>query len=75
MVLTLPAPLEAALTDQARRKGVTPEALALDVLRQHIVPISPPVPQDEWERGLLALGIDCGVSLTDEQLSREAMYD
>lgn len=75
MTLTLPPPLEAALTEQARRKGVTPEALALDVLQRNIAPVSPPVPQDEWERRLFEAAIDCGVSLTNEQLSREVMYD
>ncbi len=34
-----------------------------------------PEPRDEWERSLRAIAVDCGVSLTDEQLSREHMYD
>ena len=33
MVITLPPQLEAALSEQARRRGVAPEALALDTLR------------------------------------------
>jgi predicted DNA-binding antitoxin AbrB/MazE fold protein len=32
-------------------------------------------PQDEWERRLLEIGQDCGVSLSDEDLSRENLYD
>jgi predicted RNase H-like HicB family nuclease len=32
-------------------------------------------PRDEWERKLFAMGVDCGVSLSDSALSREEMYD
>ncbi len=39
------------------------------------VPAPPIEPRDEWERQLLALASDCGVSLSDEALSREALYD
>ncbi len=75
MVLTLPSQLETALTEQARQRGVAPEALALDVLRRHLTAPPLPAPADEWERRLLAAASDCGVSLSDEALSREAMYD
>lgn len=33
------------------------------------------VPRDEWEAEILTMGIPCGVSLSDEALSREEMYD
>lgn len=36
------------------------------------VPIQP---QDDWERQLLALAKDCGVSLPDSALRRESLYD
>ena len=76
MVLTLGPDLEAALNEQARRQGVAPEELALNLLRERFLPPAPPIqPQDEWERGLLALARDCGVSLSDEALSREQLYD
>ena len=29
----------------------------------------------DWERRLLSLSLDCGGSLPDEALSREALYD
>lgn len=32
-------------------------------------------PQDDWERRLLEAASDCGVSLADEALRREALYD
>ena len=48
-----------------------PEALALEVLRRHL----PPVPIDEWERKLFAAATDCGVSLSDEALSSDGLYE
>jgi hypothetical protein len=74
MVLQLDPELEAAITAAASRQGTTAEQLAVDTLRKQFPP--PPFePRDEWERRLLSLATDCGVSLTNEQLSREEMYD
>ncbi len=76
MIITLGPELEAALIDEARRRGVAPEGLALEALRARFLPATSPIePRDEWERGLLAAASDCGVSLSNEALSREAMYD
>lgn len=76
MVIQLDASLEAAVNEEAKRKGLAPEALALTALRERFMPKMPPiVPQDEWERRLLAIGTDCGVSLPNSALSREEMYD
>jgi hypothetical protein len=75
MIVTVPPHLEAALVEQARRRGVDPDALAADILGRHFRPITPPVPADEWERGLLAAARDCGVSLPDSALSSEGLYD
>lgn len=75
MVLTLPPQLESALAEQARRRGVAPEALAVDVLRRHLLPAAPPVPADEWERRLFAAAVDCGVSVPDAALSSDGLYD
>ena len=33
------------------------------------------IPQDDWERRLRAIATDCGVSLSNEALSREEMCD
>ncbi len=72
MTITLSPDLEAALSEQARQRGVSAEALALSILREKLSPPIPPIePRDEWERRLLAIGIDCGVSLSNEVLSRE----
>jgi len=75
MSITLPPQLESALVEQARRRGVAPEALAVEVLRRHLLPQSPPAPIDEWERRLLAIATDCGVSLSNEALSSEGLYE
>lgn len=75
MIITLDLELEAALNEVAHHKGIAPEALALNVLREHILRMAVLIPRDEWERELLALAQDCGVSLSNEALSREQMYD
>lgn len=75
MVITLDPELETALNEVARHKGIAPEVLALNVLRERILDMAVLVPRDEWERELLALAIDCGVSLSNEALSREQLYD
>jgi hypothetical protein len=75
MVITLPPQLESALAEQARRRGVAPEALALDVLRRQLLPAAPPAPADEWERRLFAAAIDCGVSVPDAALSSDGLYE
>ena len=75
MVITLPSHLESALAAQAQRRGVDPETLALDLLRQHLLPAAPPTPVDEWERRLFAAAVDCGVSVSDDALSRDGLYD
>jgi hypothetical protein len=76
MTVTLGADLEAALKEEARRQGVSPEALALRILRERLAtPKGPDQPRDEWERLVLGMGTDCGVSLSNEALSSEGLYE
>ena len=76
MTIEVPQELEAALIAAARKQDVTPEALALDVLRAKYGPRpSQFEPRDEWERRLLAIATDCGVPLPETEYSREEMYD
>jgi len=76
MVITLDPELDAALNELARRQKVAPEELALSALRERfLAPALRIQPQDEWERRLLEVATDCGVSLSDEALSREALYE
>lgn len=78
MTITLTPEVEQILVREAEQKGTTPEALALTKLR-FPAPIdyrdNLPPPRNEWQRRLRNIGIPCGVSLTDEQVSRESLYD
>lgn len=76
MVLHLDPELEAALSQLARQQGVSPETLAADFLRERILGAGgPEQAQDEWERRLLEIASDCGVSLSHSALSRQELYD
>ncbi|MBW3597024.1 MAG: hypothetical protein KY475_07085 [Planctomycetes bacterium] len=76
MVITLSPELETAISEAAQQRGLSPEGLALTVLRERFLgAVSALKPQDEWERGLLAAARNCGVSLPDSALSSEALYD
>ena len=76
MTVTLSPDLEAALNERARRMGVSPEALAVNILREKLTPSArPDQARDEWERLVLGLATDCGVSLSNEALSSEGLYE
>ena len=75
MTITLGPELEAALSEAAWREGVSPGTLALNVLRERFLPRPAIQAQDDWERELRALAKDCGVSLSNEALSREQLYE
>jgi hypothetical protein len=78
MVIALSPELEAALGELARRRGIAPEELAIEALRERFLTsatAAPVRPQDEWERRLLGVATDCGVSLPDSALSREGLYE
>lgn len=73
MIITLDAELEARLNELAAKQGTSAEALALNALRQRFLPL--PEPRDEWERRLLSLAKDCGVSPPLEAMTSEGLYD
>ncbi|HEY1064948.1 MAG TPA: hypothetical protein VGE52_02515 [Pirellulales bacterium] len=76
MVIELPETLVPALTREAEKRGMTPEAFVLDVLKTRLgVRREAFVPRDDWERELLSIGIDCGVSLPASALTSEELYD
>jgi len=76
MMITIGPELQAALAAAAARHGTDPETLAVETLRGTFVPMMPqPMTDEEWIKGLRGAAIDCGVSLSDEDVSREAMYD
>ncbi len=76
MVIMLDPELEKVLTELARRQGVPPEALALGALRDQFLAAPPGAEsRDERERRLRQIATDCGVSLPDEALSSEGLYE
>ena len=76
MVITLGPELESALNHLAQRRGVAPEALALDALRERFLALAVRLqPQDEWEQRLLGAATDCGVALSNEAVSSEGLYE
>ena len=76
MVITLSPELEAALNEQARQRGVPPEALAVEVLRERFLATArSDESRDEWERRLRGAATDCGVSLSDAAVSSEGIYE
>lgn len=76
MTIDLSPDLEAVLKEHARQRGVSPETLALNALREKFgVPAVSLEAQDEWERLVLATATDCGVSLPHAALSSEGLYE
>jgi hypothetical protein len=75
MVLTVGPDLETALNDLARKQGVAPEVLAMQALRERFLAPAMIQPGHEWERRLRSAASDCGVSLSNEAVSSEGLYD
>jgi predicted transcriptional regulator len=76
LLISLPPELENALNEVARQKGITPEALVVDALRDRLGAITGAIePRDDWERLILQAGTNCGVSLPHEALSSEGLYE
>jgi len=76
MVITLPKQLAIVIDEQAMKRGVSAETLVLEALWERFAPMVRPVePRDEWERKLFEAASDCGVSLSNEALSSEGLYD
>lgn len=80
MTITLTPDIEAAVAEKAHQQGTSPETLALNSLRETFVakathrPVTLIEPRDEWERRLANIGVETGISLTDEQVSSEGIY-
>jgi hypothetical protein len=80
MSINLPADLQTIIRDEALRLNTTPDQVVEQLVRRHLsmtTQLAPPLlePRDDWERRLRAIAIDCGVSLSDEALSSEGLYD
>lgn len=83
MTLHLPSDLESVIQLQAAELGITPQSFVERKLREVLTPMesekapgSPTIePRDDWERRLRAIARDCGVALSNEELSSEGLYD
>lgn len=76
MVIRISEELEAAVTEQARRRGVSAEDAALNALRDQFLPrVASLEPRDGWERTLFGAALDCGLSVPDWALSSEGLYE
>jgi len=77
--ITLTPELEEVVAEQARKRETTPQAVVLDTLREKFRSAAMPADEwasrDDWERRLRAAAVHAGVSLTDEQVSREVIYE
>jgi len=76
VVIAIEPILEAALRERAQAQGISPEEFAVKTLRERLLP-RPQLrePRDDWERLLRSAATDCGVSLSNEALSSEGLYD
>ncbi len=76
MNISLTPDMEAAVNEQARQLGTSPETVVMNLLREKFgKPVMVFEPRDEWERRLLEIGTDCGVSPPHEALSSDGLYD
>jgi hypothetical protein len=77
MTITLSDEVERALKERAAKLGTSPEELANQTLKRELLPqiVDFQPPRDEWERILMSIPVHTGVALTDEQVSRESIYE
>jgi hypothetical protein len=76
MTIELDPKLESALNDSARRRGLEPEEIVVDILRERLLvaPASTAAGKD-WVQHLLGAAKDYGVSLPAEALTSDGMYE
>ena len=80
MTITLTPDIEQAIAEKANQQGIAAETIVLEALRvQFVLPKNssnvPIAAQDEWEKRILGLGMDCKVSLPHEAVSSEGLYE
>ena len=61
-----------AVTNTRTKVEVIPRELTP---KEGTFPAPPLQPRDEWERRLLSIATDCGVSLSNEAVSSEGLYE
>ena len=76
LTITLPPELEVVLTQRARQSGRSPEQIALDTLHRDLLPLAGAnEEQTAWLARLGRLASPAGISLSEEALSRETLYE
>ena len=78
LTINLTPELEQAAVAEANRRGIAVQDLTAEALRAHLTPKASQrssMSHSELKRRLAALGVDCGVSLPDDALTSEALYD
>ena len=75
MTIAIPDETAKALTEKAKGMNLKPEDLAVSLLRQLLGLGDLDTDFDEWEEKLRKAASDCGVSLPDEAVSRDGLYD
>ena len=76
MEITLPKQLAITLDKLAKLRGQRPEELAIEAIQARFPSISSAKLEHEaWKRKLAEAASDCGVSLSNESLSSEGLYE
>jgi hypothetical protein len=76
MTVTLDPNLEAALIEEAKRQGIDPETLVVNMLQKKFAQLrQPSEARDDWERLVLAAGSDCGISVPTSALTSDSLYE
>jgi len=80
MTIQVPADLQMAIHDEARRLGTTPEVYVEQTLRMRLGEQQPPGTEaarsrDQRLQRLLSIARPYGVAHSNEALSSEALYD
>jgi hypothetical protein len=80
MTIRLSSELEQILQKHADEQHTTPEVLVVEALRERYSSSSherslPHRPPTDWNAMLQELATHCGVSLSDEAVSSEGLYD
>jgi hypothetical protein len=75
MEINLSRELAAIIAEQAKRRGITPESLAIEVLQQRFPLPRPELSHEEFMKRIDSIGVDCGVSPPNSAMSSDELYD
>jgi predicted transcriptional regulator len=70
--------IEALLAQLAQQQNTTTEELVMEAINEKFSSKTQSFSlkaQDDWERLIMGIGIDCNTSLSDKDVSSEGLYD